>query len=448
MNLMNKLILILIFLCIYVAGMSQDIRYMSLDQAITFAMENNYDILLAEKDIEAAKQVVIESTSIGLPQLNASVGYNDNIAQPTFILPGEVAGTPGETVEIQFGTNYDASLGATATQLLFSGDYIVGLQAAKKYLEKTNIDFFKNKMAVKQRVAESYYNVLSTEEGLRIVDSTLVISRKLYAETKAVYEVGFAEDIDVDQLELIVSDLEASRTNFLNQRYITQSYLKFYLGLSDNDSLVLTDKMEDLIKQVGLSALLSESFSYKNHVDYVSLKKQKELSYLQWNLEKTAYLPTLSARLNIQTQAQRDSWDFFNNKGKWYPSSVFGVSMNIPIWSSGQRSAKLKQAKIAFEQVEVMERQLVTQLDISYRTVHGDYLNAYSVYENKDRSRKIAEKIYLKTTEKYVHGMASSLDILNTHNQYLTAERDYINASLQLLYAGQQLELILTKSEN
>ncbi len=421
---------------------------MTLDQATTFAMENNYDIILAEKDIEAAKQIVKESTAIGLPQINASVGYNDNIARPTVLLPGEVAGTPGESVEIQFGTKYDASLGASASQLLFSGEYIVGLQAARKYLEKTNVDFFKNKMAVKQRIAESYYNVLSTEEGLRIIDSTLFITTKLYNETKEVYQAGFAEDVDVDQLELLVSDLQASKINFQNQRNISHSYLKFYLGLNENDSVVLTDKMEGLIEEVSLSPLMSTDFLYNQHVDYVSLSKQKELSYLQWSLEKASYLPTLSAMVNIQTQAQRETWNFFSSEGKWYPSSVFGVTMSVPIWSSGERAAKMKQAKIAFEQVEVMEQQLISQLDISYRVIRSDYLNAYSVYENKDKNRKTAEKIYLKTTEKYVLGMASSLDILNTHNQYLTAESDFINASLQLLYAGQELEQILTKLQD
>jgi len=99
---------------------------------------------------------------------------------------------------------------ASVSQILFSGEYLVGLQAARKYLEKTNADYFKNKVNVKQQVANSYYAALSAAEGLRVVDSTLVITSNLADETREVYKVGLAEETDVDQLDLLVSDLEAS----------------------------------------------------------------------------------------------------------------------------------------------------------------------------------------------------------------------------------------------
>ena len=50
---------------------------------------------------------------------------------------------PTKTMELQFGTKYDASLSASVSQLLFSGEYLVGLQASKAYLDKTNTDYNK-----------------------------------------------------------------------------------------------------------------------------------------------------------------------------------------------------------------------------------------------------------------------------------------------------------------
>ncbi len=425
--------------------LAQEIKTFSLKEAIAYAMENNYTLINSEKDVESAKYRVKESTSIGLPQVNGSISYNDNLQRPVMIIPDFT--DPTKTMELQFGTKYDGTLAASASQLIFSGEYIVGLQAAKKYLEKTNIDFFKNKVAVKQQVADSYYAALSTEDALIIVDSTLTITKNLANETRQVYEVGFAEDIDVDQLDLLVSDLEATRDYLDNQRVVAHAFLKFYMGLNDADSLVLTDKMETIIDQKNNSGLLTNPFIFSQNVDYRSMAKQKELSMLQVKLAKSAYLPSLSANLNYQTQAQREQWDFFNKNGIWYNSSVFGVSMKIPIFSSGMRYSKVKQAQIAYEQVEVMEKQLLTQLDLQYSTAKNDYLNAYNVYQNKQKSRKTAEKIYQKTTEKYKLGMASSLDLLNTHNQFLNTENDYINSALNLLKAGEELEKILTKSE-
>jgi outer membrane protein TolC len=425
--------------------MAQQVRTFSLDEAIEFAMQNNYTLINAEKDVESAKYRVKESTSIGLPQVNASVSYSDNIQRPVMIIPDFT--DPTKNMELQFGTKYDGALAASVSQLIFSGEYIVGLQAAKKYLEKTDIDFFKNKLDVKQKVADSYYAALSVLDGIVIVDSTLTITRKLASETRQVYEVGFAEETDVDQLDLLVSDLEASRDYLNNQLVIAQAFLKFYMGINDADSLVLTDNMESIIDDKSNMALMSNPFAISQNVDYRSIAKQKELSLLQVKLEKSAYMPSISANLNYQTQAQRSQWDFFSSDGVWYNSSVFGVSMSIPVFSSGMRYSKVKQAQIAYEQVEVMENQIISQLNLQFSTARNEYMNALNVYLNKQKSRKTAEKIYLKTTEKYSEGMASSLDLLNTHNQFLNTENEYINASLAMLKAGEELEKILTKLE-
>lgn len=442
---MNKF-LILIFAIFLSSGlMSQEVKYFSVKQAVEYAMENNYTIINAEKSVDAAKYQVQESTSIGLPQVNASIGYNDNIARPVMIIPD--FNDPSKTLELQFGTKYDANLSGSLSQLVFSGEYLVGLQAARKYLDKTNADYFKSRVEVKQRVSDSYYAALSAKEGLKVVDSTLIVTRDLAKQTRLTYEVGFAEDIDVDQLELLVADLEASALYIDNQSLIANAYLKFFLGLRETDSIVLTDKMEDIIGERHSSGLFANPFIVYQNIDFQSLDKQKDLSWLQVRLAKAAYMPTLSANLYYQTQAQRDEWNFFSSTGKWYGSSALGVTMQIPIFSSGQRRAKVKQAQIAYDQVDVLQQQLESQLNIQYDAAKNEYLNAYRVFENKKKSRVTAEKIYNVTTQKYVQGMATSLDILNTHTQFLNAENDYINSALTLLKTGEELEKILTKEE-
>ncbi len=426
---------------------AQEIRSFSLQEALDYAMTNNYDIMKSEKDIEIAKKRVTESTAMGLPQINGSIDYTDNFARPTMIMPPEFS-PDGQPMEIQFGTKYDAALGASISQLVFSGEYLVGLKASKKYLETTNVDFFKNKVAVKQQVANSYYAVLTTKKGLEIIDTTLKVTRGLAEEARQIYEVGFSEDLDVDQMELLVSDLEASKLYFESQLKLTHAYLKFYLGLNNNDSIILKDNLEALLEKQELSDILLTEFNVNINPDYYSLLKQKELQSLQINLEKASFMPTLNANVYYRTQAQRDVWNFFvfDDNHKWYNSSALGVNLSIPIFSSGMRSSKLKQARLVVEQMEIMENQLEDQLNLQYDNLRTEYINTYKVYVNKNKNRKIAEKIYLKTTEKYKQGLASSLDILNTHNQFLNAERDYLSASQAFLQSGEELKKILTKT--
>ena len=218
--------------------------------------------------------------------------------------------------------------------------------------------------------------------------------------------------------------------------------------MESNDSIVLTDDINTLIDKSRNNMLLEQQFDYRNNPDYAVMSKQKEISALQIRLAKSAYLPSLMANLNAGTNAQRDAWDFFDTKGKWYFSAFWGVTMKIPILSGGQRIAKVKQAEIAFDQVNLMEKQLVTQLQLQYQTIRNQYLNAYLVLQNKEKNRAVAQKIYKKTQEKYINGMAGSLDILNTHTQFLTAENQYITASLNFLKAAAAFESILTKLQD
>ena len=442
------LLMVFVLVAGVVASLTAQNEYrFSLKEALSFAEKNSYQLINSQKDVEAAKQKIVEQTAAGLPQINGMVQYKDNIARPVFVLPGEFSGRPGQETKVQFGTRYTGTLSGSVNQLIFDGRYIVGLKTAKKFLEKVDKEFFKNKVAVKEQVSKSYYQVLAAEEAVRIIDTTLKVTRKLRDETRELYKTGFAEDVDVEQMDLLVSNLESSKTFTQNQVDIAKAFLKFYLGLKDTDKIVLTDDMPVLVLQKESENLIEKPFDVTENINFVTLEKQKEIAMLQVKLAKSAYLPSLSANLNLQTQAQLNEWKFFNPKTPWDFSGFLGVTMRIPVFSSWQRTAQLKQAKIAFSQMEVLEDQTKTQLNIQYQTLKNNYENALSVYKNKIRNRKVARKIYAKTSEKYIRGMASSLDLLNTHNQFLTAEKDYINATLGLLDAAEQLENILIKAK-
>ncbi len=423
------------------------IKHFSLQQAVDYSLVHNWGVINSGKDLEIAKQKIKEQTAQGLPQFNASIDYSDNFSRPVFILPGELAGKPGEGIPVQFGTRYSGALNANAKQLIFDGRYFIGLKAARVSLERTDKAFFKNKLAVKEQVSDAYFNVLSAEESLHIVDSTLQITQKLAGETEQIYKAGLAEDVDVDQLNLLVANLKASRTFLKNQLGIARAFLKFYLGMGEKDSVVLTQTLPELIRQKTHNPLLMSVFNLNNNIDYQTIQTSIKLEDLKIKLAKAAFVPSINAIFNYRNQAQRDVWNFFQPGQKWYQSANFGISMSIPILSSGERLAKLKQAKIEYEKTLVLKQQTKAQLNIQYQTLKNDFHNALSVYHNKLANRKVAEKIYRKTAAKYTHGMATSLDLLNTHNQFLNAESDYINSGLSLLKAAEKLEILLTKAQ-
>lgn len=415
----------------------------TLEQAINYALENNYDILSSHKDIESAEAQVKEYMAIGFPQVNAGVNYTDYIALPTMILPAGSFGPDTPEQEIQFGTKYNASADATASQLIFDGRYIVGVRASKQLLQKTRQQLIKTKLDMNEAVSAAYYRILVAEDTKDILDSTKRYMDNMLYETRLTYEAGFAEETDVDQLDLIVSDLEANIIFTKTQVQIAYAYLKFLCGVKIDDFVVVTDDLDELMSTVDYNVLLNDPFNYENNIDYRILKTQEQIAHLQISLEKSEYLPSLSAFINLQTQAQRTNWDFFNTSQKWYASSFWGMELKIPIWSSGLRQAKVQQAMINLEKISIADEQLRTGLTIQVQTAQSEFYNAFLVMQNKSRAMGIAEKILRITSEKYKEGLSTSLDLLQANNQFLTNTSDYIVAMQEVLMKKLALEKLM-----
>ncbi len=458
-------ILLVIIVLLSGTGIGQEIREFSLQEAQTFALENNYNMRIAKNDVEIARKQVKESLAIGLPQVDGSVSTTNYLNIPTTLIPDfitpsiyavnendfglepEVPLGPTEFFPAQFGTEYNANVDITAAQLLFSGQYIIGVKTANTFLDKTRLDYLKDELDVNESVSRSYYYVLVTEENYQNLKANLESLKDIADQTRETYEIGFIEESDADQLDILVSDLETSLLDLHSKINIAYSQLKYTLGLDVNDSITLTDNFNTLLNEMDYLALITTPFNHNNYIDYKILNKQKEIAISQVKLEQSTYLPTLTAFFSAQTMAMRNDFDFFNTSKPWYPSTFWGVEMNIPIWSSGTRSAKVQKAKLNLKNMNVMDDQLKNGLNIYVYTAKTDFTTAYLVYRNKKEKLELSDKINKTTEEKFKEGIASSLDLLQTQNQYLEADTEYTNSILDLLDKKLILEKYLTQSE-
>ncbi|OQX77819.1 MAG: hypothetical protein B6D61_06565 [Bacteroidetes bacterium 4484_249] len=432
-------------LVVYSTGQTQEIRKFSLKEAQLYALENNYDVKNALTDIEIAKKKVKENLAIGFPQVNASANYNNNIELPTTLIPGEFFGAPGEDMEIQFGTQHNAAWGADLNQIIFSGEYIVGVMASKSYVGLIETNYEKSEIEIKDAISKAYYPVIILQENKKVFDSTLSSLNDMLYDTEEYYKSGFVEDTDVDQLKLLISDMETTITNIDNQLEIAYNMLKYQMGIKAEEDIEITDKLEDVLAEVNRTYLLNTSFDYNNHIDYKILKSQEEMALLQLKLNKSEYFPSLVGFYSYQQNAMRDKFNFFASDKKWFTNQMLGVQLNVPILSSGNRKNKVAQAKLNLEKIKVMDDQLQQGLSLKVKTKKSEFNNAYMIYVNKKTSISIAENIYNKTKIKYREGLSTSLDLSQTYNQYLNTQIQYLASILDLLIKKSELEKELTK---
>lgn len=435
---MKKRILVYFSTCFFLITNAQEkTQTLSLKEAINFALENSYNTKASKNDILAAEKKVWETTTIGLPQIDGNIDYQNFIKQPITLADFDQDGTNEEFI---FGTKQNMNATVTLRQLLFDGSYLVGLQASKTYLKISEQANEKTEMLTKEAVINAYGNVLVTENSIAILEGNIKILQKNFDDAKKIYENGLNEEEDVEQLEITLGNLKNQLNNTKRMKEIAYQMLNLSLGNPISTKLILTDSLDSLAEDNISLKLISETFNVNNHIDFKISENDLETKRLMVKLEQSKALPTLSAFLNYGAQANSDSFTFLNSNQRWFDSSLLGVSLKIPIFSSFGRSAKTAQAKIALETADLRLQEIKQKLSLEAQKAKNHYQISIDNYQTNKKNVGLAERIEKKQRVKFFEGISSSFDLLQAQNQLYTQQQNYIQSMLEVIAKKATLE--------
>lgn len=423
-----------ILLLLVLAGIAhisaQEALSLSLYEAGQYALEYNKTLKNAALAVDAAREVVSESVAMGLPQVDANVDYSNFLGAEIEIKFGE----ENPVTRIPFKPT--SNLGLTIGQLIFSGNYIVGLQTARIYKELSERSYDKTELDIKEQVTGSYYAVLVAEESYDIIGRNLDNIRDTYNKTNALYSVGMAEITDVEQMAVQVTSLENAAKSAQRQIELAYNLLRLQLGVSAETGLTLTESMDEILLRINFEATLAEQFDLGENIDYQIMNTQQMLSEKQVQLEKMNYLPTVSGFYSRTEKILKPDFDMT-------PPNLVGLQMTIPIFSSGSRKSKLDQARINHETTLNNKALLTDQLLIQEKQFRFNLRTGIEQYESQKQNVEVSKRVYDNINLKYQQGLVSSLDLTTANNNYLQAESSYINALLGLLNAQLELDKLL-----
>ncbi len=406
---------------------TQNPMELSLDNARHYAIEHNKNLVNAGLAVDEAGQRLRETVAQGLPQVNATVDYNN-----FFGSTASLGAFPG--MEITFNPTSNASL--TVGQLLFNASYIVGVQTARLFRDVTEVSMERTELEIISQVMQAYYLVLVSEQSQNILEANLENMRDLLAKTRALVAAGVAEELDYDQLSVQATMIENGLKAAERQVELSYNMLRLQLGLDAAIDLALTDDLDYLVERSDFQGSLLTGFRMDENIDYRLMELQTSIAEKQVDLERAAFLPTVTGFYNYTEKLLKPEFDIT-------PKHVIGFNVNIPIFSSGMRQARVNQARINLESVENQRELLTEQLSIQERQLRYNLNNALEQFESQKRNVEVAQRVYRNMRTKFEHGVASSLDLTTANNNYLQAENSYIASLMQLLQAQVEMDKLL-----
>ncbi len=441
-----KYLYVLAFMLTMQLSGAQEQAGFSLRDAINYGLSHNDKVLQARNNLLKARKKVWETTAIGLPQIDASAAYQNFIKQPVQLLPARIfnpQAPDGTYIPVKFGTDQNMKWSAKLKQLIFNGSYLVGLQSSRTYKKITENALVKTRQKIKEAIVSAYGNALLTDESLKIMKKNIAVVEKNLFEVKQMYQNGLVEQTDVEQLQITLSNLKNQFDYLQRMKVVAYQMLNYTLGRLVDAPLHLTDTLDSLKEQSMQLDLLQKPFVPEKNIDYLMAKNQQKAKKLQLKYEKSKALPTIAAFVNYGKNAYNNSFDFFKDNQSWYEQSLFGITVNLPIFSSFGRSAKVKQAKLDYENARIAFAAKQKELTLKYHQTKAALEHSFKNYKVARQNMALAEKIEHKETIKFKEGIGNSFQLNQARMQLYQTQQQYLKSIIEIVNNKIALENLL-----
>ncbi|HZI52956.1 MAG TPA: TolC family protein [Chitinophagaceae bacterium] len=402
-------------------------------QAVDYAKNNNVQVKNAMLNVLVQEQTNRELTAAALPQISGSGSYTYNAKLPVSLVPAEFfGGQPGTFEKVAFGLRHNATLGVQLNQLLFDGQVFVGLQARETVLKFQEKNLEVTEELIKTNIYKIYYQLVASKRQTELLDANIERFEKLLRETRIIYENGFAEKLDVDRVNVALTNLQTEKIKTLNQ--IENGYLglKLLMGMPVQEELVLTDTLD--YNQVRDGILEAGIFAYTDRKEYQYAELGVSLNEYNLRRYKLSKYPTLSLNSYYNKNAQRTEFDFLGH-GDWFDIAAITVNLNIPIFTGFAANSRIQKARIELQQGINERENLKISIDHDIQVAKNNFRSAISTLDFQKRNMDLAENVFQQTEKKYAAGTGSQTEINTAQTDLKTAQTNYITALYEAVIA-------------
>ena len=411
---------------------------MTLQECIDFALENHTEIKNSLLEQQEANASIGEIRGVGLPQVNAEAQFlhwgqlqssffaGDNPFAQQFIAAEGGVPDPNKVYAFenlfQLPSTGDAKI--TVSQLIFDGQYIVGLQAAKAYRELSIRNTANTELRIKQNVIKAYYLVLINDARMGTLDANVDRLEKTIKELEAMYEQGFVEKLEVDRLKVTLNNLISEQENVKRLQQLGYLMLKFQMGMDLDAEMRLSENLDSFNSDLETTGEVDAT----QRSEWAQMEAQLQLANLDLKSEKFRSYPSVAAFANFGTNTASKSFDFYKFNNTWKGYNMFGIQASMPIFGGMQVKYRKQQKSLAINRLENGMEQFEQSVKLQAMQAKINYENAKVKLEREEANMELAEEVLRVTKAKYDQGVGSNLEVVTAETSLKEAQTNYYNA--------------------
>ena len=420
--------LFLSFLVFGPTTQAQTLR-LSLAEAQQYAVEHNATMQNADLDVKKAELSRWQTLASMLPQVRAGFDYQNMCGYEMHMGSGPMS--------ISIPMDPNGTMSVTASVAL-TGAQVVGTMLQDIAKQMTDITRQQSEQTTRSNVKNVYVSILVMEQTVSLLDSSLANLEQLAATSQASVDVGAAEQVDADKLQVQVASMKSSINSTRRSLQALRNSMLLQLGADVDAELELTSSVDDILSVDQATQLLGHGFDITRNYNYRLLEQNEKMAERNVTMAWMDFLPTLSAYYQYSNKV------YFGDEGmNMTPPNMVGASLTLPLFSSGTRTASVKSARIDLQEARNSRKQAEDGLRVQYNQLSFDLATALETYDIQSRNLDVTKRVFDNVTEKYKFGRASSLEVTTASSDIIQAQSNYIQAVMNVISAQVSLENLI-----
>ncbi len=433
-----KIIAVLVLFSVGIISAQQ--KKWTLEECVVYAVENNLTIAQFELDLENAK--IDKSDAIGnlLPNLNGDARLTENLG---------LSFNPTSQEPVNSQLNFTGNLNSSLT--LFDGlRNINRLNRAKLNAIASQYRLDDLKDDIRLNVANSYLQILSSKESLKVFKAQYAVTEQDLKRTKELVESGVVPRGDLLEIEAIAANQQQQIINAENTIVIAKIGLAQLLQITDYNNFDVIDGAFEIppsdILNNSPKTIYDKAITFRNDIKFS--EASVVLAEEDLKITKGSLYPTLNAFINYNTRYSDQNLKSFTDLSiipfteqlYRFDGVSYGFQLNVPIFNGFSTKNNIKRSKINVEKAKLQLEQDKLALETNINQAYVDVKNSYKSYEAAEKTLEARKLAYDYSKERFNVGLMNAFDFSQAQSRVDNAEAEVIRTKYDYIFRLKVLE--------